>query len=60
MVTLDFVPVPEPEAGPNRVHWDVRGDVDALLAAGATPLGGHRRATVLADAEGNEFCVLPS
>jgi hypothetical protein len=57
VLTLDFVPVPEPRVGPNRVHWDVDGDVDALLAAGATRLWEGRAWTVLADPEGNEFCV---
>ena len=48
-------------SAPNRVHWDVTGDVDALLAAGATHLlGTCRHWTVLADPEGNEFCVFVS
>ena len=59
VLTLDFAPVPEPRVGPNRVHWDVTGDVDALLAAGATRLWDMPRWTVLADPEGNEFCVFP-
>lgn len=57
VLTLDFVPVPEPRVGPNRVHWDVIGDVDALLAAGATRLWDSDGWTALADPEGNEFCV---
>jgi hypothetical protein len=53
-------PVPEAKAVKNRVHHDVTGDTDALLAAGATLL--RRRDDevhwdVLADPEGNEFCV---
>jgi hypothetical protein len=60
VLTLDFVPVPEPRVGPNRVHWDVTGDVDALLAAGATHLWDMPNWTVLADPEGNEFCVFPA
>ena len=59
VLTLDFAPVPEPRVGPNRVHWDVTGDVDALLAAGATRLWDMPDWTVLADPEGNEFCVFP-
>jgi Glyoxalase-like domain len=59
VLTLDFVPVPEPKVGPNLVHWDVRGEVDALLDAGATRLWDMPRWTVLADPEGNEFCVFP-
>jgi hypothetical protein len=57
VLTLDFVPVPEPRVGPNRVHWDVVGEVDDLLAAGATHLWDTEHWTVLADPEGNEFCV---
>ncbi|MDZ5661230.1 VOC family protein [Nocardioides sp. S-58] len=58
-MTLDFNGVPEPRTEPNRVHWDVRGDVGALLARGATHLWDMPRWTVLADPEGNEFCVFP-
>jgi hypothetical protein len=60
ILTMDFTPVPEPKAVKNRIHWDVTGQAEALLAAGATLL---RRPdediswTVLADPEGNEFCV---
>ena len=59
VLTLDFAPVPEPRVAPNRVHWDVTGDVDALLAVGATRLWDMPGWTVLADPEGNEFCVFP-
>jgi glyoxalase superfamily protein len=59
-VPLRFVPATEPKTAPNRVHWDVTGDPDAMIEAGATmlqaaegELGWH----VLADPEGNEFCV---
>jgi hypothetical protein len=59
--TMDFVPVPEPKAAKNRIHWDVTVDnLPALVDAGATVLrrpdddiGWH----VLADPEGNEFCA---
>jgi hypothetical protein len=54
-----FCPVPEPKTVKNRVHWDVYGDVDDLLAHGATQLWEMPRWTVLADPEGNEFCVFP-
>ena len=60
VLTLDFAPVPEPRVGPNRVHWDVTGDVDALLAVGATRLREMPDWAVLADPEGNEFCVVPA
>jgi GNAT superfamily N-acetyltransferase len=59
VVTIDFAPVPEPRVAPNAVHWDVQGDVAALLDAGATHLWDTERWTVLADPEGNEFCVFP-
>jgi len=52
-----FCPVPEPKTVKNRLHWDVYGDVDELLAKGATHLWDQPRWTVLADPEGNEFCV---
>ncbi len=61
---IDFAPVPEPKTVKNRLHWDVvLGDgvqVADVVARGATVLrepddeiGWH----VLADPEGNEFCV---
>ena len=56
-MTLDFVPVPEPRTAPNRVHWDLWGEVAPLLERGATHLWDTERWTVLADPEGNEFCV---
>ena len=60
-----IVPVPEPKIVKNRMHSDVLGDTQALLAAGATlvrlrtPTPDRRRIEwdVLADPEGNEFCV---
>jgi hypothetical protein len=67
---LVFVPVPEPKTGKNRVHLDLatsaEEDQDAmvarLLAAGAThaDVGQDEDVSwvVLADPEGNEFCVL--
>ncbi|HET9967464.1 MAG TPA: VOC family protein [Streptosporangiaceae bacterium] len=66
---LVFVPVPEPKAGKNRVHLDLAtesrrhqaAEVERLLALGAAPAGigqGDVPWTVLADPEGNEFCVL--
>ena len=56
-MTLDFAPVPEPRTEPNRVHWDVQGHAPDLLARGATHLWDQPHWTVLADPEGNEFCV---
>jgi hypothetical protein len=57
--SMVFAPVPEPKTVKNRLHWDVYGDVDELLAQGATHLWDQPRWTVLADPEGNEFCVFP-
>jgi Glyoxalase-like domain len=59
--SIDFVPVPEPKSGKNRIHLDVlTPDVDALVAAGATvlrPQDDEIGWTVLADPDGNEFCA---
>ena len=55
---LVFGRVPEPKTVKNRLHWDVRGDVDELLAAGARLLrtpDDDIDWDVLADPEGNEF-----
>jgi hypothetical protein len=66
---LVFVPVAEPRAGQNRVHLDLATAsaahqaelVGRLRELGATPADigqGDVPWTVLADPEGNEFCVL--
>ena len=55
-----FNPVPEAKTVKNRVHWDVWGTTSELVAAGATLLRARDdeiRWDVLADPEGNEFCV---
>jgi hypothetical protein len=65
---LLFASVPEPKTGKNRLHLDFRPDdrdaeVDRLLALGATRADvgqGEQSWIVLADPEGNEFCVLSS
>jgi len=68
-VTLAFIPVPEPKKAKNRVHLDLatesvedqRAEVERLLALGAARAGigqGDVPWVVLADPEGNEFCVL--
>jgi predicted enzyme related to lactoylglutathione lyase len=66
---LLFVTVPDAKAGKNRLHLDLvplattrDEEVDRLLAAGATlvddrRVAGGRGWAVLADPEGNEFCV---
>jgi hypothetical protein len=56
-------PVPEPKTVKNRLHLDVFGDTEELVALGATVL--RRRDDeiewdVLLDPEGNEFCVFES
>ncbi|MDX6254531.1 MAG: hypothetical protein QOJ11_865 [Frankiales bacterium] len=68
--SLLFQRVPEPKAGKNRIHLDVNSfdgdqatELDRLLALGATrvDIGQGRPAWhVLADPEGNEFCLLRS
>jgi hypothetical protein len=68
-VPLVFVPVPEPKIGKNRVHLDVASNslphqaslVTRLRDLGASPVDlgqGEVPWVVLADPEGNEFCVL--
>ena len=65
---LVFVAVPEPKVGKNRIHLDLVSEspahhaemVDRLVAQGASPIDigqGEVGWTVLADPEGNEFCV---
>ena len=65
-INLGFQQVLEPTAGKNSVHLDFavadRGaEVERLLARGATKVGesslGTFEWTVLADPEGNEFCI---
>ncbi|MGR6321699.1 VOC family protein [Micromonospora soli] len=48
--------------GPGRIHLDLVGDAEeraAVLEAGATVVRELPRWTVLADPEGNEFCLIP-
>jgi hypothetical protein len=61
-----IVPVSEPRTVKNRMHHDVLGDTQALLGLGATLVrlrdadtepDGAIEWDVLADPEGNEFCV---
>lgn len=65
-----FVPVDHEKSGKNRLHWDFAphtsddrdAEIDRLLDLGATPVDLATPAdatwTVLADPDGNEFCVL--
>jgi hypothetical protein len=63
-MTMDFSKVPEPKTVKNRIHWDVTvrsaAGVQSLVAVGATLLrepDNEIRWHVLADPDGNEFCV---
>jgi hypothetical protein len=68
--TLVFAKVPEGKAVKNRVHIDVSpvdashpDEVERVLALGAKRVDigqGDVRWEVLADPEGNEFCILRS
>ena len=63
-----FVRVSEPKSGKNRIHVDLRpqdqaSEVERFLALGAQRVDigqGDVTWVVLADPEGNEFCVLAS
>ncbi|WP_406722803.1 VOC family protein [Streptomyces althioticus] len=68
-ITLYFNQVPEPKTIKNRLHLCLRPgtsrdlEVERLLALGASLVSDHRRPdgwgrVVLADPEGNEFCIL--
>ncbi len=69
---LVFVPVPEGKTVKNRLHLDLAphtsddrdAEIDRLIASGATRVDvgqdGSTTWVVLADPEGNEFCVLSS
>ena len=68
--SLVFVPVAEAKRGKNRVHLDVNPsgcdqgqELARLLALGAVRVDvgqGDQTWHVLADPEGNEFCLLRS
>jgi hypothetical protein len=69
---LLFIEVPETKQAKNRLHFDLRPqersqeeEVAWALSVGATQVADHRGIAgpgtgwvVLADAEGNEFCIL--
>lgn len=69
-----FIETPDEKLGKNRLHFDLRpsdgtrdAEVARLVKLGATQLADHRGIrgdgtgwVVLADPEGNEFCVLRS
>ena len=55
-----FMPVPEAKTIKNRMHIDILGEVEDILALGATVVAESTTETpwfVLSDPEGNEFCV---
>jgi predicted enzyme related to lactoylglutathione lyase len=67
--TIDVAHVPEGKSVKNRLHLDLRADgssmaeeVERLIGLGATRVDVGQSSdvtwTVLADPEGNEFCVL--
>jgi hypothetical protein len=68
-IALLFVPVEEPRSGPWRLHLDLvptdrtrDAEVERVLGVGATLVADRRRPdgtgwVVLADPEGNEFCI---
>ena len=68
--TLLFLQVPEEKVAKNRIHFDVNptdrdhdAEVDRILGLGARRVDigqGEVSWAVLADPEGNEFCVLRS
>ncbi|MGH9274516.1 MAG: VOC family protein [Acidimicrobiales bacterium] len=61
--SIDLIPVPEGKRVKNRIHWDITSDdLAGLLERGATVLADPTESTpwhVMADPEGNEFCVFP-
>ena len=71
---LLFIEVPDTKAGKNRIHFDLRPsagtrdeEVERLLGIGASEVDDQRDHygpgvgwVVMADPEGNEFCVLRS
>ncbi|GAB3753608.1 VOC family protein [Microlunatus parietis] len=71
-VQVLFIEVPEAKSVKNRIHFDLRPidrtqaeEIERVLALGATEVADLRRPDgsgwmVLADPEGNEFCILLS
>lgn len=68
-VSLLFIPVPEGKTAKNRIHFDLQPldmtrdeQLTKALELGATLIDDHRKPdgsgwVVLADPEGNEFCI---
>jgi Glyoxalase-like domain len=62
---LGFQLVPESKRGKNRVHLDLRAadvtaEITRLTALGAKVLARYEEHILLADIEGNEFCLSSS
>ena len=69
---VHFIEVPEPKQGKNRIHFDLAPrdrsrdeELGRLLGLGASVVSDLRKPdgsgwVVLADPEGNEFCILRS
>ena len=66
---ISFVPVPEDKQVKNRLHFDLipqatqETEVDRLVGVGASIVDDRRASdgwVVMADPEGNEFCVMQS
>jgi predicted enzyme related to lactoylglutathione lyase len=64
-VGIAFQEVPESKAGKNRVHFDISSSDPAATASLVLELGGRRAPEyedggflVMADPEGNEFCIV--
>ncbi len=67
-----FVHVPDPDLGRSRIHFDLAptdrrrdAEIERVVALGARPVADRRRPDgtgwmVLADPEGNEFCIVRS
>lgn len=63
-----FLRVPEAKSTKNRLHLDLRPDDQGVEVARAEALGARRvdvgqaehSWVVMADPEGNEFCILPA
>ena len=72
-IGICFMPSPDDKVGKNRMHLDLNpgpeasaaereADIDRFIGLGARPVDVGQRGdetwTVLADPEGNEFCVV--
>ncbi|MGH6924238.1 MAG: VOC family protein [Propylenella sp.] len=61
--TLCFQQVPTREYENNRIHLDIavkdrRSETQRLVALGGRPVREHAEYTVMADPEGNQFCMV--